>query len=133
MNLTKWFFRVLGTGMALNGLWMVSSALPWFNNVPADMAATGNPNVHLIHDVGLSYIIFGLGLVWCAQNLHTCKPVYIGISFFMGGHALIHLVEILAGQLPSSHWLIDVPLVFLPGIILPVLAIPKFWKKATTP
>ena len=119
--------------MALNGLWMLMSALPWFANVPADMAATGNPNIHLIHDVGIAYIIFGLGLVWCASNLAKSRPVYLGISFFMAGHALSHVLEILLGQLPPSHWWIDIPLVFLPGIILALLAFPKLWARATMP
>jgi hypothetical protein len=132
MEITKWSFRILGAGMAANGLWMLSSALPWFNQIPADMAATGHPNIHLIHDVGLAYFIFGMGLVWCAQNLATCRPVYLGTTFFMAGHALSHVQEILVGQLPGSHWWIDFPLVFLPGILLSVLAIPKIWQKATT-
>jgi hypothetical protein len=115
-----------------NGLWMVFSALPWFTNIPTDMAATGIPNSHLIHDVGIAYIVFGVGLVWCASNLGRCRSVYLGTMFFMTGHAMGHAVEILVGQLPPSHWWIDFPLVFLPGIILAVLAFPQVWRRVTS-
>ncbi|MBW8012279.1 MAG: hypothetical protein FVQ83_13770 [Chloroflexi bacterium] len=129
MIFTQWFFRITGVSMIANGLWMVFSALPWFTHIPTDMAATGNPNSHLIHDVGIAYIVFGVGLEWCASNLERCRPAYLGIMFFMSGHAIGHAVEILAGELPPSHWWIDFPLVFLPGIILAVLALPQVWKK----
>jgi hypothetical protein len=132
MAITRWFFRLLGVIMITNGLWMVFSALPWFTHIPADMAATGIPNSHLIHDVGIAYIVFGIGLVWSASNLERCRPVYLGVMLFMTGHAIGHAVEILVGQLPPSHWWIDFPLVFLPGIILAILALPQVWSKATS-
>jgi hypothetical protein len=132
MVITQWFFRLVGVSMIANGLWMAFSALPWFTHIPTDMAATGNPNSHLIHDVGIAYMVFGLGLIWCAGNLERCRPVYLGIMLFMIGHAIVHGIEILVGQLPPSHWWIDFPLVFLPGIILALLALPKVWERATS-
>ncbi len=129
MTILKWFFRIGGAGMVANGFWMVFSALPWFTHMPTDMAATGHPNNHLIHDVGIAYIVFGIGLIWSASNLERCRPVYLGIMLFMTGHAIGHAIEILTGQLPPSHWWIDFPLVFLPGIILAVLAIPQVWRR----
>lgn len=131
MKITKWFFRLGGIGLIANGLWMTFSALPWFTLIPTDMAATGHPNNHLIHDVGIAYIVFGVGLVWCASNLARSRPVYLGVMLFMTGHAAGHAIEIMAGQLPPSHWWIDFPLVFLPGIVLAVLAFPQIWKRVT--
>ena len=46
------------------------------------------------------------------------NPVYFGLLMFFGGHALIHVVEIVAGRLPPVHWLVDAPLTFLPAILL---------------
>ena len=129
---TQVFFALNGIIMMLNGVWMMLSATHWFNNIPADMIATGNPNNHLIHDVGVAYFVFGFGLIWCAMNLERCRPVYLGVTMFMVGHALGHVVEIFGGYLPTSHWLIDFPLVFLPAILFFIIALPPVWKRLTT-
>ena len=57
-HIFKLFLQVAGIAMIGNGLWMVVGALEWFFNIPADMPATGDPNGHLIRDVGFAYIVF---------------------------------------------------------------------------
>lgn len=110
-----------------NGIWMVSRAIDWFFHIPVDMSATGEPNGHLIRDVGFAYIVFGFALNWCALQLESRRSVFLMVSFFMVVHALGHAIEILIGLLPPSHWWIDFPLVFFPGLVLGVLAIPCVW------
>ncbi|MCH7820889.1 MAG: hypothetical protein IIA07_02630 [Proteobacteria bacterium] len=119
--------HVVGVAMLVNGIWMVSQALEWFFNIPADMMATGEPNGHLIRDVGIAYIVFGSALNWCALELQNRRYVFLMVAFFMVAHAIGHAVEILIGLLPDSHWWIDFPLVLLPGLIFGVLAIPRVW------
>lgn len=114
----KSIYNILG-GISLgNGLWMLISASTWFNKMPVGAGDTGPLNSHFIHDVGLVYILVGIGAFWCGYKLKKCFEVHIGITLFMGGHALIHVGEILSGALPTSHWLIDFPLVTFPAIIL---------------
>ena len=114
--------------MIANGIWMVSRAIQWFFHIPADMSATGEPNGHLIRDIGFAYIVFGFALNWCAFQLASRRPVFLMVSFFMVAHALGHAVEILIGLLPTSHWWIDFPLVLFPGLFLGTLAIPRVWS-----
>ena len=121
------FVHITGVVMIGNGLWMVSRAIEWFFHIPVDMPATGEPNGHLIRDVGFAYIVFGFALNWCALQLKRRRPVFLMVSFFMVVHALGHSVEIIAGLLPASHWWIDFPLVLLPGLIFGLLAIPRVW------
>ncbi len=121
------FFHIVGAAMIGNGIWMVSRAIEWFFQFPADMLATGEPNGHLIRDVGFAYIVFGFALNWCALHLEHRRAVFLMVSFFMVFHALGHVVEIFIGLLPASHWWIDFPLVFFPGLVLGVLAIPHVW------
>ncbi len=123
----KILFHIVGTTMMVNGIWMVSRAIDWFVTIPADMLATGAPNGHLIRDVGFAYIVFGFALNWCAMQLENRRAVFLMVSFFMAAHALGHVIEILVGLLPTSHWWIDFPLVILPGLILGILAIPRVW------
>jgi len=123
------FFRTIGALMIANAAWMAASAHHWFVTIPSDLAATGVANNHFIHDVAAAYLTFGLGLIWCASNLDKCRPVYLGVTFFMVAHGVSHILEMLFGQLPHSHWWIDFPLVFLPGILLSIIAIPSVWRK----
>ncbi len=121
-------FHIVGVTMIANGIWMVSRALEWFFKVPADMLATGEPNGHLIRDVGFAYIVFGFSLYWCALDLKSRRTVFLMAAAFMIAHALGHVVEILTGLLPASHWWIDFPLVLLPGLLLGALVIPRTWE-----
>ena len=118
---------VIGVAMLGNGMWMVSRAIEWFFHIPVDMPATGEPNGHLIRDVGFAYIVFGFALNWCALQLQSRRSVFLIVSFFMVAHALGHAIEIIIGLLPASHWWIDFPLVFFPGLVLGVLAVPRVW------
>ena len=68
------------------------------------------------------FSIAGIALLWCAQNIHRSYLVFLGVVLFYVGHALIHVVEILVGLLPPSHWWIDFPLVFLPAMVLLAVA-----------
>ena len=120
--------QIIGAAMIANGIWMVSQAINWFFHIPVDMQATGDPNGHLIRDVGFAYIVFGFALYWCALRLESRRAVFLMVAFFMAAHALGHAVEILTGLLPASHWWIDFPLVFFPGLVLAILAIPRVWE-----
>ena len=124
------FVHIVGFAMMANGVWMVAGAIEWFFNIPADMPATGEPNGHLIRDVGFAYIVFGFALNWCAVRLENRRPVFLMVAFFMLAHALGHVTEITIGLLPASHWWIDFPLVLLPGLGLGILAIPRVWASA---
>lgn len=116
--LLKSTYNLLGAISVGNGLWMMSSATTWFHKMPVGAEDTGPLNAHFVHDVGLVYLLVGIGAFWCASKLKDCIEVHLGITLFMGGHALIHSIEILLQDLPSSHWLIDFPLVTLPALIL---------------
>ena len=122
------FLQIIGAAMIANGIWMVSQAINWFFHIPVDMQATGDPNGHLIRDVGFAYIVFGFALYWCALRLESRRAVFLMVAFFMVAHALGHAVEILTGLLPASHWWIDFPLVFFPGLVLAALAMPRVWE-----
>lgn len=123
-----WMFRVLGTVMIANGGWMLAHAFHWFWNIPAGLPDTGEPNGHLVRDVGLAYIIFGAALVWSTFKLAERRAMFLCVTAFMLGHAAVHVIEILLGALPPSHWLIDLPLVLIPGILLGAFIYGKAWR-----
>ena len=124
------FLWLLGAVSLANGAWMLAHAWSWFTWLPGVMD-TGAVNAHFIHDVGIAYAVCGAGFVWCARNLAAARPVFIGITLFFVGHALGHVAEILAGQLPPRHWWVDLPLVFAPALALGALALPNAWRRVT--
>ena len=101
-----------------NGLWMLFFAENWYLTLPAGLEDTGPLNTHFVHDIGLVYCIAGIAAFYCAKHIHSSKNVHIGLTLFTVGHALIHVVEILIGLLPPSHWLIDLPLLFVPAMLI---------------
>ena len=114
----KSIYNILG-GISLgNGLWMLISSSTWFTMMPIGAEDTGPLNSHFVHDIGLVYSLTGIGLFWCAYKLKEAVAIHLSITLFMGGHAIIHIGEILSGKLPTMHWLIDFPLVTFPAIIL---------------
>ncbi len=117
-TLVIWFYRLLGIGSLANGMWMLLGPAGWCTGVPAAVTDTGPVNIHFVLDLGVVFIIAGLGATWCARNPDEAGPVHWGLTLFFSGHALVHVAEIVTGRLPAAHWWIDAPLVFLPAVLL---------------
>lgn len=108
------FFGAVNVG---NGIWMLLFVDNWFNAIPG-VHDTGPLNRHFVHDVGMVYLLAGVALIWCARHVRSTRYVYLSVMLFFVGHAAIHVIEIIIGLLPPSHWLIDLPLIFVPALIL---------------
>ena len=128
MKLSTWtalFYGVLGVISLANGLWMLADPATWFVQIPAAVTDTGPLNRHFVHDVGVVYVISGIAALWCARTGAAAYITHLGVTLFYAGHALVHVAEISLGLLPHSHWRIDLPLVFLPALLLGVLTLPQ--------
>jgi hypothetical protein len=101
-----------------NGAWMLLFPQSWYTDLPADVPHTGPFNAHFVRDLGVAFLVSGLAFAWSARNIDRSYPVHIGLTIFFTGHALIHLLDIATGHLPTTHWLIDLPGVFLPALLL---------------
>jgi hypothetical protein len=123
-------FLVFGALALGNGLWMLLDPELWFMHLPAGVPDTGLYNAHFIRDIGLVYAISGAGFFWSAFHLDKCRSVHFGQTFFYGGHAILHVLDIVAGRLPHSHWALDALGVFLPGVVLGALCAPSVWRWA---
>ena len=105
----------------INGVWMLAAPESWYNGLPAAVPDTGPYNGHFIRDLGVVFLLIAAGFAWCSWRLERSRPVLIVITLFYVGHAIVHLLDLLTGRLPHSHWSIDTPAVFLPALILIVL------------
>ena len=120
---------VLGLAGVANGLWMIDDPAGWYRNLPARVPDTGPLNLHFVRDIGCAYAATGLALCAGAASVVMRRGVLLAATFFYAFHALLHVADIMAGRLPAEHWLIDLPGVFLPAVLLAVLCVPRFHRR----
>lgn len=125
----KLFYMAACLSSFVNGIWMLFFPLSWYTDFPAAIPHTGPFNAHFVRDLGVTYLVVALGFGWCALHLERSRPVHLGLTIFFVGHALIHLLEILTGRLPGTHWLIDTPMVFVPALLLIIFAVPSMRRR----
>lgn len=103
-----------------NGSFMLAAPALWYATIPG---VTGPANPHFIRDIGLAFIAAGVGLFIGALK-HDRRTMLIA-AIFLGGHALLHLAELLHGTTPIDA-LRDITLIVLPGLLpLAALIVPE--------
>ncbi|HXJ33303.1 MAG TPA: hypothetical protein VMS22_04620 [Candidatus Eisenbacteria bacterium] len=125
MRLLLW---ILGLGNVGNGCWMLANPEGWYRNLPARVPDTGPLNLHFVRDIGCAYTAVGVGMCVAAEVPAARRGVLYGATFFYVAHALLHVADITAGRLPADHWLVDLPGVFAPAILLAILCLPRFHR-----
>jgi len=53
----------------------------------------------------------------------------LAAAVFYALHGLIHVFDLASVRLDAHHWLIDLPGVFLPAVVLGVLCAPRWWSR----
>ena len=109
---------LIGLYQGVNGLFMLLAPALWYATIPG-VPGTGPANMHFIRDIGLAFVAAGVGLLIGAFRQER-RTIFIA-SIFLGGHALLHLAEMLHGTTPLDA-LRDVALIALPGL-LPLAAL----------
>jgi hypothetical protein len=121
-------FWILGLVNLGHGLWMLAAPERWYHDLPAGVPDTGPLNLHFVRDIGAAFATLGAACCAAAIRPAARRGVLLGVTLFLALHAGVHVADLLAGRLPSSHWLIDLPLVFVPPVVLVVLCHPRWWR-----
>ena len=111
-----------------NGIWMLADPAGWFAAVPG-VADTGPFNPHFVRDIGCAYVVLAVTIGMSAALPTAALPLLILASLSVGLHAALHIAEMIAGHLAWQHLSIDFGGVFLPAIVLPLLAL---WSHRST-
>ena len=111
---------ILGVVFLGNGIWMLADAPGWFARIAS---ATGPFNGHFVRDVGAAYTAAAVALLWGARRPELRGPLAAVAAVFLGIHALVHVVESMAGALPAGSLLDDLPGVHLPALIVAGVAL----------
>jgi predicted anti-sigma-YlaC factor YlaD len=117
----RWVLGGLGLANLANAAWMLVAPADWYHHLPAGVPDTGPLNNHFVRDIGSAFIVLGVALLWAALRPALRVPLLALSALFYVLHALVHVTDTLAGRLPSHHWLVDLPGVYLPALLLVVL------------
>ncbi len=77
-------------------------------------AHTGPLNEHFLGDVGAAYLTAGTALLLAAYIAKWRVPFAVSAVLFLGLHSLIHITEMVTGQLASMQVASDLVTVILP-------------------
>lgn len=124
------FFWVFGILSLANGVWMLFAPVGWYHDLPAGVPDTGPLNLHFVRDIGAAFTTLGVAFCVAAPRAEQHRGVLLAGALFLVLHAAVHLADLASGRLEPIHWLIDLPGVFLPAILLCVLSLPRWWRPA---
>jgi hypothetical protein len=121
-------FWIFGLTNVVNGLWMLFAPAGWYRDLPAGVPDTGPLNLHFVRDIGAAFFTIGAAFLVTAPTAPRHRGVVLAAALFFVLHALVHVTDLVSARLPVDHWLIDLPGVFLPALVLVVLSLPRWWK-----
>ena len=118
-----WMLLAFGVLTIGNAVWMLAGPMHWYTELPAAVPDTGPFNPHFVRDIGCAFLATGVALVWGARSSRFRLPLVSIAALFLAAHAVLHFYDTIRGALGHNHWLLDLPGVYLPGVLLPVIAI----------
>lgn len=120
------YIRLFALFNLLNGLAMIVAPMAWYELTPG-ASATGPFNVHFVRDIGIAFIAAGAGL-WLAVSGVRWKSASTAVvaMIFIGGHAVLHFVEMFAHHLALDAALRDAALIVLPAAIAAIWLVAEF-------
>jgi hypothetical protein len=106
----------LGFLMVANGTWQLMAPEGWYWAIPG-VPDRGPFNQHFVRDLGIIYSLTGIGLIMGALRPHQRLRYWWAPTFWLTGHALFHIWEVLVGICGPSSLLEDFAGVTLPAIL----------------
>ena len=112
-----WLFDL---ALVANGVFILALPECWYVTIPG-VAETGPFNPHFVRDIGAAYLVAGGALLWFLRDKGT-RPAAIAGAAFLALHALVHVADAIAGREALRQFVLDIPLVILPGLSVFTLA-----------
>jgi|SRR6185369_13878899 len=105
---------ILALFQGLNGLVMLAVPERWYLSVPG-VTLTGPFNEHFVRDTGLGFLAAAVALLAFAGTRQ--RALVLPALAFVGGHALMHLGEIITVGVLDAAALRDLALIVAPGLL----------------
>jgi len=113
---------VVSAGSLANGCWMVFAPHHWFRNLPAAIPDYGPFNPHFVRDVGVAFLTMGAALAWATVRVAARFELVAVAALFAALHAVLHVFDTATGHVGAAHWMLDLPGVYFPAIVLVAVA-----------
>mgnify|MGYP001441877836 CR=1 FL=1 len=105
---------ILAALLAANGVYMFLDPPGWYAAVPG-VPNTGPLNLHFVRDIGIAYFTAGAALAWSVFGAGWRGAALAAL--FIGGHALLHLGELILGH-HRDVILNEIVAVHLPAVLI---------------
>lgn len=122
MRLRNGVIALIGVVTLANAAWMLIAPLHWYHNLPAGVPDYGPFNPHFVRDIGCTFLALGAALIWASVRAEHAFPLVSIAALFATLHAAVHVFDTACGAVGGHHWLLDLPLVYLPAAALTVIA-----------
>jgi predicted anti-sigma-YlaC factor YlaD len=134
-NAPKWIVVLLWIIAAMdivNGIEMFFFPTAWFFRLVPGVTETGPFNGHLVMDGGTFFLAVGVGLVAAALNprRNAIAVVIAAVAGVM--HSILHLYSHAAGILSSEHMVTEVLGIYVPAVVLIVIAVDLYSRSDET-
>src|ERR1700730_12596297 len=125
-NAPKWIVAILWIIAVMDLVTrMQMSFFPgaWFFRLVPGVTETGPFTGHLVMDGGTFFLAVGIGLVAAALNprRNAIAVVVAAVAGIM--HSILHLYSHAAGLLSSHHMIVEVLGIYVPAVVLIVIAV----------
>jgi hypothetical protein len=107
---------VLGLSFSLVAALMLAAPHFWYVSFPG-VAERGAFNPHFVRDVRCAVLVAGAGFVAGGIRPSHYRPAMIAGAALIALHALVHVVEEVAGAHGRSFLATDLPAVYLPAAL----------------
>jgi hypothetical protein len=107
---------LLGFLMVVNGTWQLIAPEGWYWAIPG-VPDRGPFNQHFVRDLGIIYALTGIGLIMGALRPQQRFGYWWAPTFWLTGHALFHVWEVIVGICGPSSLLEDFAGVTLPALL----------------
>jgi hypothetical protein len=105
-------------GNLFNAVWMLGDPVHWYQNLPAAVPDFGPLNEHFVRDIGCIYFVMGAALAVGAFVPRWRMAACAVTTLFYVLHAVVHVIDTMRGLVGPEHWLIDLPGIYVPAVIL---------------
>ena len=134
-NAAKWIVAILWIIAVMDivtGIEMFFFPGAWFFRLVPGVTETGPFNRHLVMDGGTFFLAVGIGLVAAALNPrgNAIAIVVAAVAGIM--HSILHLYSHAAGLLSAQHMVTEVLGIYVPAIVLVVIAISLYSRPDET-
>lgn len=111
---------ILAIYQGANGAFMLAAPDLWYDTVPG-VHDSGPINIHFIRDIGLAFLAAAAALL-IAMREEVRNAALIPALVFLGGHAGLHVVEMISHSTDATAGLRDLALIVIPAL-MPLVAL----------